>query len=69
MNAKKQRQHLREYTDAARQLELAGAAIMILELMNTLAAAKAIKTLQFGQQQQLRNLDNAAENLGAPYGS
>lgn len=67
MDTKKQRQHLQAYTNAARQIELAGAAIKILEGMNTRAAGKAIKTLQYGQQQQLRNLDKSAANLGAPY--
>src|SRR5574337_946761 len=33
MDTKKQRQHLRDYTDAARQIELAGMAILILEGM------------------------------------
>lgn len=67
MDTKKQRQHLRDYTDAARQIELAGMAILILEGMNTKEAATAVKVLHRGQQPLLKKLDKAAEKLGAPY--
>lgn len=69
MGKKTQREHLRTYTIAARQLELAGVAINVLEGMNTREAAQAIKTLQRGQQVQLKRLDDAAAKLGAPYGA
>jgi hypothetical protein len=69
MDTKKQREHLRAYTLAARQIELAGVAIGVLEGMNTREASQAIKTLQRGQQRQLKLLDAAAERLGAPYGA
>ena len=69
MDAKKQRQHLRDYTEAARNLELHGAAIRVLEGLLTPEAAAAIRVLKRGQQKQLKRLDAAAERLGAPYGA
>lgn len=62
-----QRRILNDYTDAARQLELAGVAINVLEGMNTAEAAKAIKLLERGQQRLVVLLDAAAAKLGAPY--
>ena len=69
MDQKKQRQHLRDYTQAARNIDLAGVAITVLEGMNTREALQAIKTLQRGQHRQLKLLDAAAAKLGAPYGA
>jgi len=69
MDQKKQRHHLAVYTLAARQIELAGVAIRVLEGMNTREAVQAIRILERGQQVQLKRLDAAAEKLGAPYGA
>lgn len=63
------RQHLEAYTDAARQIELAGVAINVLEGMNSREAAAAISVLTRGQQRHLKRLDAAAAALGAPYPS
>lgn len=63
---RKRRAYLDIYTDAARQIELAGAAILILEMMQGAAALRCIKALQSDQQRALVRLDRAAENLGAP---
>ena len=69
MDQKKQREHLNDYTNAARQIELAGVAIRVLEGMNVPEALRAIKTLERSQQKQLALMDAAAEKLGAPYGA
>ena len=69
MDAKTKRKHLREYTTAARNLELAGVAVTILEGMNTREATSAVNALQRGQKRQLKLLDAAAAKLGAPYGA
>ena len=69
MDAKKRRAILNEYTDAARQIELAGAAIGVLEMMRSREATNAINSLNRGQQRHLKRLDAAAAKLGAPYGA
>lgn len=68
-DAKSARMALSRYSYAHRMLQLAGAAITILESMNTSEAARAIKTLQGGQQKLLKEMDAAAAKLGAPYHS
>jgi hypothetical protein len=65
--ATKARIALREFQDAARTMELAEAAINILERLSTSEASAAIRALKRGQQKQLRLLDAAAAKLGAPY--
>lgn len=69
MDPKKQRQHLRDYTTAARNIELNEAAIRVLESLITRESEAAIKVLKRGQQRQLKLLDAAAAKLGAPYGA
>ena len=69
MDAKKRRQYLSEYTDAAREIELAGVAIKVLEGLRSAEGARCIKLLESMQQRQIRLLDAAAANLGAPYGA
>jgi len=69
MDQKKQRQYLRDYTTAARNIELNEAAIRVIESLITREAETAIKVLKRGQQRQLKLLDAAAEKLGAPYGA
>ena len=69
MDTKKQRQHLRDYTQAHRHIETFGAAITLLENMLASEAATAIRVLKRGQQRQLKLLDAAAAKLGAPYGA
>lgn len=59
------RKHLTQYNRAVRNLEIAHAAIIMLEGMNTLEASQAIKTLQRGQQKQLKVLDAAAAAIAA----
>jgi len=69
MDTKTKRKYLRDYTCAARNLELAGVALTILEGMNTREAASAVNALQRGQKRQLKLLDAAAAKLGVPYGA
>lgn len=66
---KKQYEALHRYTAATRALELSGAAIRILERLDTQEAKSAVDTLLRGQQRQLKLLDKAAADLGAPYGA
>ena len=61
------RKHLNEYTDAARQIELAQVCINVLEAMKGNAATQCIRTLKAAQQSALTEMDRAAELLGAPY--
>ena len=63
------RKALNDYTDAAREIELAGVAIGILETMRSKAAARCIKVLLKNQHSMLTKLDRAAAKLGAPYPS
>lgn len=65
--ANKKRDHLNDYTDAAREIEIAGVAIKALECMRSVEAARAIKMLHVAQQRHLKRLDAAAAKLGAPY--
>jgi hypothetical protein len=67
MDPKTQRKHLTEYTDAARQIELAGVCINVLEAMRGDIAVRCINALKAEQQRALKKLDKAAERLGAPY--
>ena len=69
MDASKQRERLRAYQAAARNIELAEAAIGILERVDTFEARTAINTLKRGQNKQLKLLDASAAKLGAPYGA
>jgi acyl CoA:acetate/3-ketoacid CoA transferase alpha subunit len=69
MDTKTRRKYLIEHNDAARQIELSGAAIAILEMMNTRVATKAIQALKRDSQRHLKRLDSSAAKLGAPYGS
>lgn len=62
-----QRKRLREYTEAARQIELGGVAIGVLEKMRGKTPARLIKSLEYEQQRALKRLDAAAAKLGAPY--
>jgi len=61
------RKHLEDYTDAARDIELAEVAIDVLEKMSGATAQRLIKTLKYLQQRALTRLDAAAAKLGAPY--
>lgn len=63
------RQHLVDYTSAAREIELAAVAVKVLEGMRSAEALKAIALLRRCQSRQLSLLDAAAANLGAPYPS
>ena len=67
MDTKTQRKHLTEYTYAARQIELAGVCINVLEAMRGAAAIHCITSLKAEQQRALKKMDKAAEQLGAPY--
>ena len=69
MDAKQRRKHLSDYTDAAREIELAGVAIKVLEGLRSAEGVRCIKLLEAMQQRQIRALDAAAANLGAPYGA
>lgn len=69
MTVKERRKYLREYTNAARQIELGHACTLLLQGMSGAAPARCIKQLQHHSQQALRRLDAAAEKLGAPYGA
>ena len=64
---KTRRDYLNDYTDAAREIELAGCCISILEGMRGSAATRCIKAMQQEQQRALKRLDAAAVALGAPY--
>lgn len=67
MGAKTQREHLGDYTRAARQIELVHVAISVLEPLHGARVLRAIKILQQDQQASLKCLDAAAAKLGAPY--
>ena len=67
MTTKTQRQHLNDYTQAAREIELMGAAVTLLENLLMQESAQAIRVLKRGQQRALKHLDAAAAKLGAPY--
>lgn len=67
MDAKTKRKHLRDYSDAHRDIELTEAAIGILEKVT--GAQRVIATLKKSQHKHLYRLDAAAEKLGAPYGA
>jgi hypothetical protein len=69
VDPKKQREHLRAYTAAARAMELHEVAITVLEGAATIEAARAIILLKRAQVRQLNLLDAAAAKLGAPYPS
>ncbi len=67
MTRKTLRQHLNEYTAAASNMEIAEAAITMLERCRHPEAQTAIRALKRGQNRQLRLLDASAARLGAPY--
>lgn len=67
MSLTEKRRHLDDYHRASRDMELAQVCIDILEQMQDKARTKCIKELKAAQQRQLRELDAAAERLGAPY--
>lgn len=69
MDAKVKRKHLDEYTDAAREIELAGICINVLETLRDPVGQRCVKALKASQQRQIKRLDKAAEKLGAPYGA
>jgi len=69
MDAKTRRKHLRDFQDAAREIELGGVCIGILEAMRDPVGQRCIKALNASAQRQLTKLDKAAEKLGAPYGA
>ena len=69
MDAHTKRKHLEAYTWAARNIELTGAAIVILEGVDGNEARTAIRVLMRSQQRHLKRLDAAAAKLGAPYGA
>ena len=69
MDAKTKRKHLNDYTCAAREIELAGVAITILEGMNCREATTAINALKRRSMNRIKRLDAAAAKLGAPYGA
>ena len=58
------RKHLNEYTDAARQIELAQVCINVLEAMRGNTATRCIRALKAEQQSALTKMDRAAELLG-----
>jgi hypothetical protein len=58
--------HLNDYGHALRRMELAGAAIEMLEMVATRESAAAVRTLKRGQQRLLTSLDRAAAKLTAP---
>lgn len=68
-NERRRRQYLREYTDAARHIEVSHVAITALESLHSPEALQAMRVLKRGQQRQLRLLDSAAAKLGAPFGA
>jgi hypothetical protein len=67
MKTKTPREHLTDYTDAAREIELAGVAIRVLESLRSVEGLRCIKMLEAMQQRQIGRLDSAAAKLGAPY--
>jgi hypothetical protein len=67
MKTKTPRDHLESYTDAAREIELAGVAIRVLEGLRSAEGARCIKLLEAMQRRQIPLLDAAAAKLGAPY--
>lgn len=69
MDAKTKRKHLNDYSKAARDIELAGVAITILERMNCRGAITAINALKRRSTSRIKKLDAAAAKLGAPYGA
>ena len=69
MDAKTKREYLNEYTNAARQIELSGVAIAVLEKMHGNTAQRLIKSLHHESARALKRLDAAAAKLGAPYGA
>jgi hypothetical protein len=69
MDAKTKRKHLCDFQAAAREIELAGVCIVILEGMHDPVGQRCIKALNASSQRQLKMLDKAAEKLGAPYGA
>jgi hypothetical protein len=58
---------LLDYTHECRQMDLSGAAVDILETMNTPEASAAVRALKRGQQRLLKRIDKAAAKLGCPY--
>jgi flagellin-specific chaperone FliS len=70
MSTNPRRKILLIYAAAVRDLELAEAAIRIIEGMNLHSrTSRCIDLLKKQQQISLKRLDAAAEKLGAPYGS
>ena len=67
MAANTKRQHLKDFQVAARKMELAEVCVGILEEMSGAAAQRCIKTLKAEQRRVLKQMDVAAEKLGAPY--
>ena len=64
----KQRQHLHEYSQYHRDIELTETAITILErTTQTRNVVSVIRRLKQEQQHHLNQLDKAAASLGAPY--
>lgn len=61
------REHLEDYTYAARALEMQELCIGILEHQGSQASMRCVDILKRDQQVQLRRLDAAAAKLGAPY--
>ena len=64
MDAQTKRQHLDDHRHAAREIELAGICIGILEIMRDPAVDRCIKALKVSQQRQLKRMEQAAEKLG-----
>lgn len=60
-------EQLAAYTDAARHMDIQGAAIDMLETLQSTGSRRAVAALLKDQQVQLRKMDKAAESLGAPY--
>lgn len=69
MDEKTLRKHLIEFQHAAREIELAGVCIDVLEGLRDPVGERCIKALKSSQGRQLKRLDRAAEKLGAPYGA
>lgn len=67
MKTRTPREHLNDYTDAAREIELAGVAIKVLEGLRSAEGARCIKLLEGMQRRQIPLMDAAAAKLGAPY--
>lgn len=63
-----QRRHLDDYSRALRDIEHTGIAITMIErVSSSRSASAAIGLLKREQRRNIRRLDRAAENLGAPY--